>query len=311
MPMLYVYAGLALITSVGVLVALWGLQARPTAADVAESRLRAYEATAPPAFMAEPELEKRFLDRVVRPTIRRIGRFFEQTMPENARQRIQLQLQVAGNPSHMTTGDFIAWRYVFTVLMCVAGIAAGWLTRNPILIAAGAAAGAAAGLYLPILWLRSRVSSRRDEIRIELPDVIDVLAVCMEAGLTFEASMEKVVEKYDHALAQEFGRVLDETRLGKPRLVALNDMSMRLGVDDLHNFVQAIIQSQQLGAGIARILRIQSEEIRHRRLTLAQERGGKATLKMLVPMIGCIFPTLWVILLGPAALMALRVFGGG
>lgn len=311
MPMLYVYVGLALIASAGALVAVWSLQPRPTAADVAESRLRAYEAASPAAFVAEPELQKRFRDRVLRPAFHRAGRFFEQTMPENARQRIQLQLQVAGNPGRLTTGDFIAWRYAITVVICGVGTGLGWMTRNPVLMASGAAAGAALGLYLPVVWLRHRVWRRKEDIRMELPDVIDVLAVCMEAGLTFEASMEKVVEKYDHALAQEFGRVLDETRLGKPRLVALNDMSVRLGVDDLHNFVQAIIQSQQLGAGIARILRIQSEELRHRRLMLAQERGGKAALKMLVPMIGCIFPTLWVILLGPAALLALKVLGGG
>lgn len=309
--MLYLSVTLALATAAGVLIAVWALLPRTTAADVAESRLRAYEAARTLAIAAEPELEKRFLDRVLRPAIQRVGRFFEQTMPDNARRRIQLQLQVAGNPGHMSTGDFIAWRYVFTVLMCAAGLAAGALTHNGVLIAVGAAVGAAVGLYLPILWLRQRVSQRRDDIRTQLPDVIDTLVVCMEAGLTFEASMEKVVEKYDHALAQEFGRVLDETRLGKPRLTALNDMSVRLGVDELHNFVQAIIQSQQLGAGIARILRLQSEEIRHRRLMVAQERGGKASLKMLLPMIGCIFPTLWVILLGPAALMALRVFNGG
>ena len=307
----YLSLTLAFGTAAGVLMAVWALLPRTTAADVAESRLRAYESARTTAFAAEPELEKRFRDRVLRPAIQRIGHFFEQTMPDNARRRIQLQLQVAGNPGHLTTGDFIAWRYVFTVLMCAAGLAAGLFTRNGILIAVGAAVGGAAGLYLPILWLRQRVSQRRDDIRTQLPDVIDTLVVCMEAGLTFEASMEKVVEKYDHALAQEFGRVLDETRLGKPRLSALNDMSTRLGVDELNNFVQAIIQSQQLGAGIARILRIQSEEIRHRRLMVAQERGGKASLKMLLPMIGCIFPTLWVILLGPAALMALRVLNGG
>jgi tight adherence protein C len=135
--------------------------------------------------------------------------------------------------------------------------------------------------------------------------------VCVEAGLTFEAAMEQVVKKYDHALAGEFGRVMQEVRLGRPRLEALNDMGQRLGVDDLNNFVQAIIQSEQLGSGISRILRIQSDDLRIRRMLSAQEKGARASLKMLIPMLGCIFPTLWVILLGPAAIMALRLLRGG
>jgi tight adherence protein C len=123
--------------------------------------------------------------------------------------------------------------------------------------------------------------------------------------------MEQVVEKYDHALAEEFGRVLQEIRLGRGRLEALNDLGQRTGVDDLNNFVQAIIQSEQLGSGIARILRIQADELRTIRLLSAQEKGARASLKMLLPMLGCIFPTLWVILLGPAAILALRLLRGG
>ena len=162
-----------------------------------------------------------------------------------------------------------------------------------------------------MLWLRRRVKRRRAEIQLELPDVIDVLVVCVEAGLTFESAMEQVVQKYDHALAEELGRVLQEIRLGRPRLDALNEMGQRAGVEELNNFVQAIIQSEQLGSGVSRILRIQSDEIRLKRMLSAQERGARASLKMLIPMLGCIFPTLWVILLGPAAIMAARFLRGG
>jgi tight adherence protein C len=161
-----------------------------------------------------------------------------------------------------------------------------------------------------MLWLRRQVSRRKQDIQIDLPDVIDVLIVCVEAGLTFEAAVEKVVEKYDHALADELGRVLQEIRLGRPRLEALYEMGQRTGVDELNNFIQAVIQSEQLGSGIVRILRIQSDEIREKRLLVAQERGAKASLKMLLPMIGCIFPTLWIILLGPAGLLAIKAFKG-
>jgi len=108
-----------------------------------------------------------------------------------------------------------------------------------------------------------------------------------------------------------FGQVIREVQLGRSRVEALDDMGRRSGVDELNNFVQAIIQSEQLGSGISRILRIQSDEIRLKRLLTAQERGARASLKMLLPMLGCIFPTLWVILLGPAALLAMRYLRGG
>ncbi|TMD30917.1 MAG: type II secretion system F family protein, partial [Chloroflexi bacterium] len=162
------------------------------------------------------------------------------------------------------------------------------------------------GLYLPTFWLRYKVKSRRDEIRFVIPDVIDVLVVCGEAGLTFEAAIEKVGQKYDHALAEEFVRVLQEVRLGKARLEALNDMAQRCGVEELNNFVQAVIQSEQLGSGLVKVLGIQADEIRQKRLMTAQERGARASLKLLIPMVGCIFPTLWVILLGPALILLMH-----
>jgi tight adherence protein C len=100
--------------------------------------------------------------------------------------------------------------------------------------------------------------------------------------------------------------VLQEVRIGKPRLEALNDMAVRCGVEELNSFVQAVIQSEQLGSGLVKVLGIQADEIRQKRLLTAQERGARASLKMLIPMVGCIFPTLWVILLGPALILLMH-----
>ena len=269
-----------------------------------------YETGAPPSI-AEIELQQPFGERVVRPALTRLGRWFEHSMPEKAREQIYMTLQLAGRPGGMTPSYFIAVRYVLTAALCSLGILIGTLAHNQILLAILATVGAVIGLYGPMFWLRQRVSGRRAEILSDLPDVIDVLVVCVEAGLTFEAAIEQVVQKYEHALASEFGRVMQEVRLGRPRLEALNDMGQRTGVEELNNFVQAIIQSEQLGSGMSRILRIQSDEIRNKRLLSAQERGAKASLKMLIPMLGCIFPTLWVILLGPAAIMAFKILRGG
>jgi len=310
-PILYVALLLGAVAALGVFASVWSLMPRrPTNADVVEGRLRFYEAGAS-LTLAEIELRQPFMDRVVRPALKRLGEMIERAMPDNARRQIHATLQVAGHPAGMRAGDFIAVRYVFTGLLCTVGIVVGGLTQNRVLLALGAMVGGIVGLYAPIFWLRSRRNSRRAEIRADLPDVIDVLVVCVEAGLTFEAAMEKVVEKYDHPLAIEIGRAMQEIRLGRSRLEALNELGRRTGVEELNNFVQAIIQSEQLGSGVGRILRIQSDEIRLRRLVTSQERGARASLKMLLPMLGCIFPTLWVILLGPAALLALHFLRGG
>ena len=306
MTILYAALALGAIAATGAFIATWSLTpAPPSNADVVEGRLRAYE-TGLPVSLVEMELQTPFGDRVLRPAIQRLGRILEQTMPEKARQRIGLDLYLAGRPAGLGASDFIAVRYVSTGLLCCLGIGIGLLFGSRVVIAVGAAVGAVAGLYIPTLWLRFKVKSRRNEIQAVLPDVIDVLVVCGEAGLTFESAMEKVGQKYDHPVAEEFVRVLHEVRLGKPRLEALNDMAQRCGVEELNSFVQAVIQSEQLGSGLVKVLGIQADEIRQKRLMTAQERGARASLKMLIPMVGCIFPTLWVILLGPALILLLH-----
>ena len=311
MGALYIAMALGVLAAGGVFAAVWSLApAPPSNADIVEGRLRLYEAGNVPS-LTEIELQLPFRQRILEPILKRLGKLLEQTMPEKARNDIRLKLQLAGRPNGLSASDFIALRYVLAGVLCSIAIVIGALTQNRVVLAIGAAVGAAAGLYIPLFWLRWQVKRRKSVIQMDLPDVIDVLIVCVEAGLTFEGAVEKVVEKYDHALAEEFGRVLQEARMGRPRLEALYEMGQRTGVEELNNFIQAIIQSEQLGSGIARILRIQSDEIRQKRLLLTQERGAKASLKMLLPMIGCIFPTLWVILMGPAALLAFKALKGG
>ena len=306
MTILYAALALGAIAACGAFIATWSLTpVPPSNADLVEGRLRAYE-TGLPVSLVEMELQAPFGERVLRPALQRLGHLLEQTMPEKARHRINADLHLAGRPGGLSTSDFIAVRYVITGFLCIVGIGIGLLAGSRVIIALGAAVGAVAGLYLPTLWLRRKVRSRRNEIQFVLPDVIDVLVVCGEAGLTFEAAMEKVGQKYDHALGEEFVRVLQEVRLGKARLEALSDMAVRCGVEELNSFVQAVIQSEQLGSGLVKVLGIQADEIRMKRLITAQERGARASLKMLIPMVGCIFPTLWVILLGPALILLMH-----
>jgi tight adherence protein C len=298
------------LVAIGVFVAVWAWSAPvpQSSADILEERLQTYKGATPMTF-EEIELRKPFSERVMRPALARLGTILAAHTPEHMRLELQRKLNLAGRPLRLSPTDFMVIRYTGAVLLCLGGVGLGLLILSAWAVVVLGVLGGALGLYGPLLWLQGRVNARKNEIQVALPDAMDLLSVAVEAGLNFEAAMARVAEKHRNPLATEFAQVLRETRLGRPRLEALDDMGRRCGVEDLHNFVQAIIQSEQLGSGIGKILRLQSDEIRRRRRQRAQERGARASLKMLLPMIGCIFPTLWVILLGPALLTALKAFG--
>ena len=255
----------------------------------------------------ELELEKPFIDRVLRPAINRLGAVLSRSTPAKARQQLDQQLDLAGRPGNLTPEDFGVLRLVAAALGGVLGLLLGLLMANPVLLVMFLAALAILGYYLPILWVRQLVNAKRTEIQKAMPDALDLLVICVDAGLGFDAALERVTTKYRTALSEKFAQALREISLGRPRQEALDEMGRSTGVDDLHNFVQAVIQSEQFGTGIGKILRIQSDEMRRRRRQRAQQLGAQATLKMMLPMIGCIFPTLWIILLGPALLIIMKV----
>jgi tight adherence protein C len=169
----------------------------------------------------------------------------------------------------------------------------------------------AIGFYFPDLWLSGRITRRQRGIFRAMPDALDLLTICVEAGLGFDAAMAKVHEKWDNDLALELGRVIQEIRLGKLRRDALRDMSERLGVAELTSFVAAVIQSEQLGVSMAKVLRIQSDQMRVRRRQMAEEEAHRLPVKMVFPIGLLIFPSLLIILLGPAAMLMLRSPLGG
>ena len=159
---------------------------------------------------------------------------------------------------------------------------------------------------MPELMVRSRIQRRQKEIRKAMPDALDLLTICVEAGLGFDGAMAKVYEKWDNELSRAFGRVLREIQLGKLRREALRDMAERVGISEMTSFVAAIIQSEQLGVSMARVLRIQSDQMRVKRRQAAEEEAQKAPIKMLFPMGVLIFPSILIILLGPAAIMLMQ-----
>jgi tight adherence protein C len=271
-------------------------------AEMVQQRLSVYGGEKP-LTLEEVELQRPFSERFLRPAIERLGSIMSRSTPQKARQNLMNRLDLAGRPGNLTPEDFAAVRIVAAAVMAAVGLGLGLLLANVVYLVIALAGGAVLGFYLPVLWLQQKVDARRSEIQKGLPDAMDLLVIAVDAGLGFDAALARVTDKYKNALSDEFAKVLREVSLGRPRLEAMDEMGRSSGVEDLHNFIQAIIQSEQFGTGIGKILRIQADEMRRKRRQRAQEKAAQATLKMLLPMVGCIFPTLWIVLLGPAALI--------
>jgi tight adherence protein C len=300
----------AIVAGVGVLMFFIGLARTPSTntAQMVQQRLQVYGAAGSdkPLTLEEVELSRPFSERFLRPAIERLGNLLSRSTPAKARQDLDNRLELAGRPGNLTPADFGAIRLVAAAVMAALGLLLGLLMGTLIYTVGGLAVGAILGYYLPVLWLKQKVDARRAAIQKGLPDAMDLLVIAVDAGLGFDAALARVTDKYKNALSDMFAKVLREVSLGRPRLEAMDEMGRQSGVDDLHNFIQAIIQSEQFGTGIGKILRIQADEMRRKRRQRAQEKAAQATLKMMLPMVGCIFPTLWIVLLGPAALILMK-----
>ncbi|HEY7270965.1 MAG TPA: type II secretion system F family protein, partial [Dehalococcoidia bacterium] len=211
------------------------------------------------------------------------------------------RLVQAGEP--VTTGGFLGAVVLLEGFMLTMGtflaISMGGLAGNG-LLALGACA--VMGVFLPRVWLESRVRTRQHEILKSLPDAFDLITTCVEAGLGLDAALAKVSEKVEGSFAEELSLMTREVSLGKLRRDALKDMADRIGIPDLSIFVNAVIQAEMMGTSIAGVLRVQSEQMRVRRRQRAEAQAYKAPVKMVFPLVLCIFPTLFMVILGPAGI---------
>ena len=298
---------LSMVVGLGVLMMVIGVSRAPSrnTAEMVQQRLQVYGGERP-LTVEEVELQRPFSERFLRPMIERLGSIMSRSTPQRARQDLMNRLELAGRPGNLTPEDFGAVRIVAAAVLAAVGLLIGLLLGSPLYAVIALAVGAILGYYVPSLWLKQKVDARRTEIQKGLPDAMDLLVIAVDAGLGFDAALARVTEKYKNALSDEFAKVLREVSLGRPRLEAMDEMGRSSGVEDLHNFIQAIIQSEQFGTGIGKILRIQADEMRRKRRQRAQEKAAQATLKMMLPMVGCIFPTLWIVLLGPAVLILMK-----
>ncbi|HLA44501.1 MAG TPA: type II secretion system F family protein, partial [Aggregatilineales bacterium] len=247
-------------------------------------------------------------ERIIVPIYQTLARFVIQFTPENQIELIRSKLERAGIAGKVDPTTFFGQRIALTL-----GLGGGafflffFMTSwPPIRAVIGTGVAAALGYYLPMLQLSSKISRRQNNVQKSLPDALDLMVICVEAGLGFDAAMGKVYEKWDNEVANAFGRIIQEIQLGKTRRDSLRDMSTRLDVPDFSNFASAIIQADQLGVSIGKILRIQSDQMRIKRRQRAQEKAQQAPVKMMIPMTFFVFPAIWIVLLGPSVMVVME-----
>ena len=277
--------------------------------DPLQDRLADYAARGEITDLEEIELSQPITERIFYPVARKLGELALRFTPQNAILQTSKKLELAGSPGGMDATVFWALRMaglsLGALLFFVATIApeGSFLKGRGLMIGIPAAA---MGFFLPELWLGGRISKRQSDVRKAMPDALDLLTICVEAGLGFDAAMAKVYQKWDNVVALSFGRVIREIQLGKLRRDALKDMADRLGVAEMTSFIAAVIQSEQLGVSLARVLRIQADQMRIKRRQIAEEAAHKAPIKMLIPMALLIFPSICIVLMTPAVLMLMQ-----
>jgi tight adherence protein C len=255
------------------------------------------------------ELARPFRDRVLIPMTNQVAKITRRLSPGNTLEKTEQRLAQAGNPRGINVEGFYGLKGVIAVSFAV--LVAIFMYVNPypgvvpyppdapVSSLVWGVIAVVVGFFFPDMWIHDELKRRQKRISRALPDTIDIIAISVEAGLGFDAACQRVAAKARDDLSFEFERYLLELRLGKSRREALRNINWRTGVADLSQFITAIIQADQLGVSIANVLRIQSEQMRMRRRQRAEEQAQKAPLKMLFPMALFIFPSIFVVILGP------------
>jgi tight adherence protein C len=296
---------IAVLAAAAVLLITFGVAARPSE-DAVQTRLS--QLVSQPKTIEEMELQQPFFERIIRPTIRRLARAGRR-QEGGMIQRIDAKLEKAGYPGGLRGADWVGVKLMALIAFAVIFFLLGLLLlRQPVIGLLLAVVGAAVGYIAPEFWLGRKIRARSNGMVLQLPDALDLLTISVEAGLGFDAALAKVVEKMEGPLVDEFRQALAEVRMGRVRREALRDLATRADAQPVSNFIGAIVQAEQLGVPIAKVLQIQSNQLRIERRQRAEEAAAKAPVKMLFPMVGCIFPTIFIVILGPAVV---TVMGGG
>jgi tight adherence protein C len=292
--------------------ARYARQAQGNEGDVVLARLAEATQRGEAVSLEDIELDQPFMQRVVIPALKRFGDFSTRFTPEKLIQDVTRKLELAGNPGRIDASTFLVTRFIVAavfggLLLLISNLPqVDWPFGRVVLVVG---LFTALGFFFPQMWLSAKITRRQTEVRKALPDALDLLTICVEAGLGFEAAMNKVAEKWENELSILFGRCIREIQLGKTQREALRDMGDRVGLPELTSFVAAVIQSQSLGVSLAKVLRIQSDQMRVKRRQRAEEEAHKAPVKMIIPMALLTFPSIMIILMAPAAFQIAGAFG--
>ena len=301
MPIELIIAGLA---AAAVLLVTIGMASRPPK-DAVQTRLE--QLVVQPKTLEEFELQQPFFERVMRPMVKRLSRVGRRGDQGGVIARTDAKLEKAGYPGGLRGSDWMGVKILGLIVGAILGFLLGLALGGPALGFIFVLGGGAIGFIGPEFWLGRRIRARSMAMILQLPDALDLLTISVEAGLGFDAALAKVVEKMEGPLVNEFRQALAEIRMGRSRRDALRDVVTRAEAQPVANFIGAIVQAEQLGVPIAKVLQIQSQQLRVERRQRAEEAAAKAPVKMLFPMVGCIFPTIFIVILGPAVV---TVMGG-
>ena len=280
--------------------------------DLLASRLVEFTERGEVASLEDIELSQPFYERVILPVLLRVGDISARYTPQNLIEETERKFELAGNPIAIGAPAFLASRFAISAVFGVLAwtilflLPEGTVTLSPVLVIVGMMV---LGFFYPQSWLSGKIKERQQDIQKAMPDALDLLTICVEAGLGFDAAMSKVSEKWENELSRSFARAIREVQLGKVRREALRDMAERIDISEMTSFVAAVIQSEQLGVSMARVLRIQSEQMRMKRRQRAEQEAHKAPVKMLIPMVFLTFPSIFVVLMTPAVIQIMNTFG--
>jgi tight adherence protein C len=253
------------------------------------------------------ELEKPLAERLLAPGRRWFARHLNRLTPAAQAGNFRRQLDFVGDPFGLDPAGLQALRITAAAGLGALGVAIGVLIGTPFAIGLALLIGVAIGFYLPVLWLDQLVRQRRAELEAVLPNALDVVAISMEAGLGLDRALEQLVRHQEGPLTLLVARALREIELGRPRSEALEEMAAATGVEDLLSLVKGILHAERTGVPIARTIAAHSAQMRVKRRLKIRTEAARASLKILLPTVGCVFPTLWLILLGPALIVALTL----
>jgi tight adherence protein C len=250
-----------------------------------------------------------FRERAVGPFATSLARFVLRLSPRSTIDSINTKLLSAGLGRKVSPTAYLAAK----AILAAGGFAGGAFLTSAVGKSVGGSLVltmlcASMGFFVPDLWVTMRARARKERIRAELPDALDLLAVSVEAGLGFDGAISKLTDHMDGPLAEEFSLTLGEMRIGESRQEALKKMAQRVDTPEVAAFSRAIVQADQLGISLGRILKVQAQDTRNRRQAAAEERAMKAPIKMLFPTVVFIFPAMFLVILGPAFLNLSKLF---